>query len=292
MDDEDAPRRRPKRHRYTDTIYGDVACAKITIQPAATTTYMYDIVPTGPAFNVSRPQYKKGTIEVGTSTKVYLDGTYKYNKARTVSEVSTYSASVDPKASSYFEVAPAEGEENCFVVSATAINGTKPAKGSIIFQCDQNGKKVKFSATAIKPTREIILQNPSGLKDTSTETNSSYVISAGAVTATGTISMARYDLVSGTALTDSPKVYMMSSEDGYDKTAFEKGKVKITSKPYGDQKKLKVKLSRDKKVLTVTAAKKIAPGTKVYVMVFCNNLSEQGYRIFSVEVGDILPDNE
>ena len=82
--------------------------------------------------------------------------------------------------------------------------------------------------------------------------------------------------------TDKVKLYVMGSADGFDKTMMEKVKVKITSKPYGNQKKLTAKLGSDKKTVTIAAAKKVPAGTSVYYLIFYNNKENKGYKIIKI----------
>ncbi len=82
--------------------------------------------------------------------------------------------------------------------------------------------------------------------------------------------------------TDKVKIYAMNKEDGFDKAMMEKGKVRITSKPSGNQKKLVANVGSDKKTVTITAAKKIPAQTSVYYLVFYNNKQVKGYSVVKV----------
>ncbi len=62
----------------------------------------------------------------------------------------TYTASVGSKYSSYVTVTPAEGSKNKFTIKATGLKNDKDTKAVIIFKCNENGKKIKFSLTITK----------------------------------------------------------------------------------------------------------------------------------------------
>lgn len=270
------------------TLYSDdVACAKIEIHPTATKVVAYSVPVTGEALTSSTPELKKAEVNVGDSMKVYLDSNYKKGKEVMKTKYVSYGAVLDKNAAKYFEVAPSQTEDNCFIVTATAINGTKSGKGKISFVCSQSGKKATVAVTSVNHVKSISLKSPVGMAGTVIPTFSAFTIETDDNVATASVSIDWTGITSSGAISDSLKLYTMSSSQGFDQNAMNQGKVKITSKPSGEQKKIKVKLSKDKGMVSITVKKNVADHTKVYVLLYANSVLREnetgGYMVFSVE---------
>lgn len=170
-------------------------------------------------------------------------------------------------------------------MTATGLKNNKKTTGKITIKCNENGRKAVFTATAVNCIQSISFNSVSGmtLDSASGEAITSYVIEKSDTDKkTGSFAIAASKSSDDFDTTDKVKIYAMSTADGFDKSMMEKGKVRITSKPSGNQKKLTAKVGSDKKTITVTAAKKIPAQTSVYYLVFYNNKQGKGYNIVKI----------
>lgn len=131
---------------------GNCTCCPITVKAAPTALNLYAIRDRDSAFSYGKTKkYTKDTIVVSKAIDVYLYPTYKRNKVDTKvkeKEVS-YTISVDDKAADYFTITYYDHDPHCFWIRAKGLKDNKPTTGKITIQCDQNGKKATFTATAV-----------------------------------------------------------------------------------------------------------------------------------------------
>lgn len=227
--------------------------------------------------------YRRGNIGLEDETKLYLYPTYKLNGKAQKTEDATYTISVDNKAKDYFTVSQDANDPYSFSVKAVSLKDNKKVTGKITIKCNENGKKAVFSATAVNYVQKITLKSDS---DPSLEV----------ATGTAVLSIEKSDTASTTKYfevavsknndsfdtTDKLKLYAMGTEKGFDTNKMKEGKIKITSRANREQKKLSVKLEKDKKTLKVTAAKGVPAGTEVYYLLVYNTLEGKGYRVIKV----------
>lgn len=262
--------------------------ARMTVRPAPSKVQIFAKSSSDTGFSAdNKSVYKKDTVEVGSSLKLYLYPTYKLNKVMTETKDASFNISVNDKAKDYFTVTKDPDNPYCFIVTATGLKNNKKTAGKIIIKCNQNGKKAVFTATAANSVQDIKLDSLNGLvNDTATGTAVSGLTIAKQDTAkaTGTFTLITTNSSSNFATTDKPKLYAMGSENGFDKAKMEKGKVKITSKADSNQRKLKAKLGHDKKTVTVTADKKVTTGTSVYYLIVYNTKEGKGYKVIKISV--------
>ena len=229
--------------------------------------------------------YKKDTLEIGNQLRLYLYPTYKLNKVFTQTKDSSFSISVNDKAKDYFMVEKDLYDPYCFIVTATGLKNNKKTAGKITIKCDQNGKKAVFTATAANSVQNITFDSLNGLeKDTATGSAISglTIAKSDTVKATGSFTIVTTNSSSNFTTTDRPRLYAMGSETGFDNAQMIKGKVKITTRPDSNQKKLKAKLGSDKKTVTVTADKKTPSGTEVYYLIVYNTKEGRGYKVLKI----------
>ncbi len=86
--------------------------------------------------------------------------------------------------------------------------------------------------------------------------------------------------------TDKPKLMAISDPNGLDlDSILYNNKLKITGKPTSEQKKVKAKLSKDNRYITITVKKGAVPGTKAWFVLFFNN----GIESYNAEVSNVSP---
>lgn len=231
-------------------------------------------------------KYKKDTVDITDSTLIYIYPSYKKDKKVTMTSDATYTATVDIKAKDYFSVEPDDNNAYCFKVTALKLRNGKKTTGKITIQCNQNGKKAVFSVTAVNSVKQIKIENVIGME--STVSGSALTITASeTIKTSGTFSIVPMCLNKSSETTDSAKIYIMSKEDGFDLEKMKRGKVVITVKPTGEQKKIKMKMEKDKSTVIVTTSKGITGGTKVYCLIVYNTKEDNkscGYKIVEINV--------
>lgn len=176
-------------------------------------------------------------------------------------------------------------DKYCFIVMAKALKNNKKTTGKIIVQCNENGKKATFTAAAVNSVQGITLDSVSDMTDNTVSgaaISEFTIIKSDTDKKTGSFAISTAKSSNDFETTDKVKIYAMGSAAGFDQTQMAKGKVKITSKPDSNQKKLTAKLNKDKKTVTVTAAKKIPTGTSVYYLIMYNNSEGAGYKIIKI----------
>ncbi len=105
--------------------------------------------------------------------------------------------------------------------------------------------------------------------------------------------------------TDKPKLMPISDPNGLDMDSIlYKNKLKTTGKPTSEQKKVKAKLSKDNRYITITVKKGATPGTKAWFVLYFNNgiedyeeeisnvspnMDHVGFVVFCVEVSESQP---
>lgn len=85
-------------------------------------------------------------LQNGMSLDVHIGGF----SGQVKTEDCTYTATVDSKSQQYASVVPKGTDGKNFTITANGLKGNKNTKATIIFICDQNGKKLKFSFTITK----------------------------------------------------------------------------------------------------------------------------------------------
>lgn len=265
---------------------GACACAKFVVNAAPSSVQIFAKASSDAAFSTDRKNlYKKDSIEIDDSVKLYVYPSYKQNGQITETKDASYSASINSQAANYFTVSQDTSNPYCFIVTANALKNNKKTKGKITIKCNENGKKAVFTATAVNGIQGISFGSLNGITED--------VASGGAITSY-VIEKSDTDKKMGSFIistsksndkfdtTDKVKLYAMGSVNGFDKTQMEKGKVKITTKPDSNQKKLTAKINKDKKTVTVTASKKIPAKTTVYYLIIYNNKENTGYKIIKI----------
>lgn len=265
---------------------GACICAKLTIKAAPSKLQIFAKASSDTNFSSDKKNlYKKDDIGLGNSAKLYVYPTYKENGQMKETKDASYSATVNRQMADYFTVTQDADNPYCFIVKANGLKNNKKTKGKITIQCNENGRKVVFAATAINSVQGISFSSVNGMADNTVSGSAvtSYVIGKSDTDKkTGNFSISINKNNSSFDTTDKVKLYSMGTADGFDKAMMEKGKVKVTSKPSGSQKKLTAKIGSDKKTVTVTAAKKIPAGTTIYYLVFYNNRQGKGYSIVEI----------
>ena len=265
---------------------GACICAKLTIKAAPSKLQIFAKASSDTNFSSDKKNlYKKDDIGLGNSAKLYVYPTYKENRQMKETKDASYSATVNSQMADYFTVTQDTDNPYCFIVKANGLKNNKKTKGKITIQCNENGRKVVFAATAINSVQGISFSSVNGMADNTVSGSAvtSYVIGKSDTDKkTGNFSISINKNNSSFDTTDKVKLYSMGTADGFDKAMMEKGKVKVTSKPSGSQKKLTAKIGSDKKTVTVTAAKKIPAGTTIYYLVFYNNRQGKGYSIVEI----------
>ncbi len=265
---------------------GACICAKLTIKAAPSKLQIFAKASSDTNFSSDKKNlYKKDDIGIGNSVKLYVYPTYKENGQMKETKDASYSATVNRQMADYFTVTQDADNPYCFIVKANGLKNNKKTKGKITIQCNENGRKVVFAATAINSVQGISFTSVNGMADNTVSGSAvtSYVIGKSDTDKkTGNFSISINKNNSSFDTTDKVKLYAMGTADGFDKAMMEKGKVKVTSKLSGSQKKLTAKIGSDKKTVTVTAAKKIPAGTTIYYLVFYNNRQGKGYSIVEI----------
>lgn len=265
---------------------GACICAKLTIKAAPSKLQIFAKASSDTNFSSDKKNlYKKDDIGLGNSVKLYVYPTYKENGQMKETKDASYSATVNSQMADYFTVTQDTDNPYCFIVKANGLKNNKKTKGKITIQCNENGRKAVFAATAINSVQGISFSSVNGMADNTVSGSAvtSYVIGKSDTDKkTGNFDISISKNSSSFDTTDKVKLYAMGTADGFDKAMMEKGKVKITSKPSSSQKKLTAKIGSDKKTVTVTAAKKIPSGTTVYYLVFYNNKQGKGYSIVEI----------
>lgn len=265
---------------------GACICAKLTIKAAPSKLQIFAKASSDTNFSSDKKNlYKKDDIGLDNSVKLYVYPTYKENGQMKETKDASYSATVNRQMADYFTVTQDADNPYCFIVKANGLKNNKKTKGKITIQCNENGRKVVFAATAINSVQGISFSSVNGMADNTVSGSAvtSYVIGKSDTDKkTGNFSISINKNNSSFDTTDKVKLYAMGTADGFDKAMMEKGKVKVTSKPSGSQKKLTAKIGSDKKTVTVTAAKKIPAGTTIYYLVFYNNRQGKGYSIVEI----------
>jgi hypothetical protein len=200
-----------------------------------------------------------------------------------VSDV-TFSATVDSKVSDYFTVTQDSDNPYCFLVTAKGLKDGKKVSGKITIQCNENGKKATFTATACNSVTGITVENLSNITAETDSTHLSIGTSATEKTI-GTLTLTPSCAVSSQTTTDDVKIYAMGSEDGFDAQKMTEGSVKITKTASKEQKKVSASMGSDKKTLTVTSAKGATAGVTSYFLIVYNTVKDGdkcGYQVISV----------
>lgn len=257
-------------------------CCPIVVATAPTKLKLYDIPYTDSSFSTKTTKaITKGNVEIGADKQIYLYPSYTVNKTEKQTLHGTYTATVDKKAADYFSVTQTESNPYCFTITAKKLKSGKKVSGKITFACKENGKKVTFTATAINSVKSFSIDSPTNLSYSSTD-NICCITPSAIGKVTGSITVTTTCSSDADATTDTLKLYAMGNANGYDATKLAKGKVSITRKPTMTQKKLTAKLQKDKKTITISAAKKTPVGTSVYYLLVYHTKQESGYKVIQI----------
>lgn len=262
------------------------ACAKIVIKAAPSKVQIFAKSSSSEGFSHDNKSiYKKDVIELGSTTKLYVYPSYKLNRQMKETKDASYSVSFLKQSGNYFTAKQDPDDPYCFNITAKTLKNNKKTTGKVIVTCNENGKKAVFTATAVNGVQNISFNSITGMTCT---TASGAAVSEFTIERsdtdkkTGSFVMSTGKSSSSFETTDKVKLYAMGSADGFDQAQMKKGKVKITSKPDSGQRALKAKLEKDKKTVTVTAAKKIPAKTSVYYLIMYNNKENLGYKIIKI----------
>lgn len=97
--------------------------------------------------DTSGSKLKNPKIATGSSINVRVAGIVSNSKK---TEDCTYTATVDTSSQNYITVKAIEGKTDEFEITAKGLNNNKNTKVAIIFECKENGKKIKFKLTIKK----------------------------------------------------------------------------------------------------------------------------------------------
>ncbi|MBR1743844.1 MAG: leucine-rich repeat domain-containing protein, partial [Lachnospiraceae bacterium] len=264
-----------------DTGAADVSvCCPINVKAAPTAIHLYS----SPDFVYGETaKYTKADIELGESADIILYPTYK-NSDRVLTKATgvTYTVALDSNAESHFAVKKSGNEH--FVVTAKSLKENKKVSGKINFICDQNGKKVTFTATAVQRVRKVSIVQGEGNWDGLYSKNygRDLLLKSSAATASkGILDITATGRNTGIAVTETPKLYALSGPDSYDPVKFADGAVKDTGTRTAGQKKISASLSKDTKTIKVSMPKGMKTGVTAY-FILVYNTGEGGYIRFSV----------
>ncbi len=90
---------------------------------------------------------KNPQIATGASINVHVAGIVSNGKK---TNDCTYTATVNDNSKDYASVKPVDGKTDEFEITAKGIKNNKNTKVTIVFECKENGKKIKFTATIKK----------------------------------------------------------------------------------------------------------------------------------------------
>ncbi|MFG6395537.1 MAG: hypothetical protein K1W24_15385 [Lachnospiraceae bacterium] len=96
--------------------------------------------------DIAGNKLKNPKIELGQTLDVCIAGIVS-NTTKTID--CSYTAIVDGKYQEYIKVKPNKNSNNKFIIKVFAVKDDKNTKVVVTFQCDQNGKKVKFPLTIL-----------------------------------------------------------------------------------------------------------------------------------------------
>ncbi len=234
--------------------------------------------------------FKNGTINVGESLTLYMNAQYKNGSGgMTELEEPDVTSSVAAKISSCFDVE--ETEPGVYKITAKALINGKKTSGAITFSSIYGNKKTKIKLSAINEVKEINLTGVNGDSNFEMTGEDSFTLwlgknSVGPLGENKTVQIVT-DVVTASALfpaTESGRIKQMGLATGFEETTFtEKGKLNITVKPEGGQKKITARASKDNKSITVRLKKGATVGTTAYFIYYFNNQSG-GYKVFSVSI--------
>lgn len=257
---------------------GIFACCPVTVRSAPTKVNLYSNAAEN--YDASTVKYTKGDINIGSSVYLYAFPTYSDGTNTLKTEDATYTASVDAKAAAYFTVAKMKG--NCFMVTAKALNDGKKVSGNIYITCNQNGKKSTFTATAVNHVMDIGLKELSLLEKDSENDTLTISLASDKSQKRGIFKLNPVGEDGSGVVTDAtPTLYAMREANSFQITS--KGTVNVTARPTGNQTKLTASLAKDKKTVTVTAAKNAVSRTTVYYLVVYHTLNASGYKVITIK---------
>lgn len=257
-------------------------CCPVVVRSAPTKVNLYSY--SAESYDTNVKKYTKGEVNVGSSVYLYAFPTYTSGTNTVKAEDATYTAKVDTKAEAFFTVTRMKG--NCFAVSAKALDKGKKVSGNIYVTCNQNGKKATFTATAVNGVMAMELKEPSLLEtETDSETGMDTVtieLPADKGQKRGTFKLVPVGEDGSNVVTDTkPVLYAMKNADSFKFTS--KGAVSVTEKPVGNQTKLTASFAKDKKTVTVTAAKNAVAGTTVYYLAVYHTRDAGGYKVIKIK---------
>ena len=87
---------------------------------------------------------KNSKLENGKTLDVNITG---ISSGNTKTDDCTYTATVAQNSQSYINVVPSGNSGKEFKITATGLKNNKSTKAIVVFQCNENGKKTKFSLT-------------------------------------------------------------------------------------------------------------------------------------------------
>ena len=199
-----------------------------------------------------------------------------------------YTATVEDKVKDFFTVTKSATDPYKFTIKAVALKENSKVSGKISIICEQNGKKVNFTATAVNGIKKVELAKPSGVTLDS-DTDNIKIAPSKTDKENGTVSLQLEKASSSFETTETPKIYTMGIASGYDTEKFAAGSVSIKKKPSTAQKKITASISSDKKSVNISAAKGTAAGITTYFLLVYNTsdtAEKKGYKVFSVTTAE------
>lgn len=94
--------------------------------------------------DTSGSKLKNPKLQNGKTLNVCVAGIAPGNKK---TDDCTYTAIVDANFQNYISIAPSGNSGNQFTITAKGLKNNKNTKAVVIFQCNENGKKLKFALT-------------------------------------------------------------------------------------------------------------------------------------------------
>ncbi len=265
--------------------------AEVTVKSGASKIVLKDSDYTSESANT----VKAGTVAVGESATFYAVPTF--DKLGTIAADCHYT--VTPAAKLADCVSVEQLDKYGFKVTAKGLYNGKQTKVKLDVTCVETKKKASFTLTIINPANNYTFASDDSavtlssltkldLSGTGVGIDASYyqpvkvtiTDSTKAVKTVIAMSMTLAD--SSFATTDKPKVYMMSSQDGF--TVDSKGRVKITAKPTGDNAKIKAKYSKGN--IEISVPKGLSASASTYALIVSNTYSDNGFIVMPIELAN------
>lgn len=254
-------------------ISGNSACIKVNVKQAPKGIRLY-------SDEACTTSVSKGTIAMGTSSKLYVNPTMPG-----VDSEATYSWSI-ASGSDYISLNGTQKVSNLSqysgrscIVKATAMNDLKPGKvvtAVVKVVCDQSGKYATYKVTVVNQASGITIDEISNATKT-TEGGMT-----GIEMGSATVAACHLNISTGNAFknTNGVKIYSMSSANGYTDT---NGKITVTSRVSGAARRITAKYIASTGMLNITAASGTPYGTEAYILIWANSSAKCVLHVTTVD---------